>query len=78
MQLFTPAGSRYLKDGLVVPGRFKAMSNGKTLLFILKNELEKKAEKLKHIRLNDSAVKTINKILYFWNPVVLIRGGGWG
>lgn len=62
---FTPTGPRYLEDGLVVPGRFKATSNGKALICILKNELEKKAEKLKHMRLNVSAVRTINKILYF-------------
>ena len=44
------------EDGLVVPGYFKATSNGKALICILKNELEKKAEKLKHMGLNVSAV----------------------
>jgi hypothetical protein len=43
---------------------------------ILKNELEKTADKLKHMNLNVNAVKTMNKILYLWHLVVLIRGGG--
>ena len=47
---FTPIGPRYLEDGLVVPGCFKAMSNEKALIYILKNELEKKADKLKHMK----------------------------
>jgi hypothetical protein len=45
---------------------------------ILKNELEKTADKLKHMNLNVNAVKTMNKILYLWHLVVLIRGGGGG
>jgi hypothetical protein len=62
---FTPTGPRYLEDGLVVPGRFKAMSSENALIHILKNELEKKVDKLKHMNLKVNAVKTINKILYF-------------
>ena len=32
-------GPRYLEDGLVVPGCFKAKSNEKALIQILENEL---------------------------------------
>ena len=39
---FNSTGPRYLEDGLVVPGCFKAMSNEKALICILKNELEKR------------------------------------
>ena len=40
---YMPTGPRYLEDGLVVPRcRFKAMSNEKALIYILKNELEKR------------------------------------
>lgn len=39
------------------------LSNEKALIYILKTELEKKANKLKHMKLNVNAVKTMNKIL---------------
>ena len=51
-----PTGPRYLKDGLVVPGCFKALSNEKALISILKDELGKKANKQKHLKL------TVNKL----------------
>ena len=44
---FSPTGARFLEDGLVVPGRYTAFSNVKTMVTILHGELERKAEKLK-------------------------------
>ena len=61
---FTPTGPRYLEDGLVVPGRFRAISNKTTLIRILKVELQKKTDKMKHMKLNVNEVKTMNKISY--------------
>ena len=53
---FMQTGQRYLEDGLVVPGCFKALSNEKALISILKDELGKKANKQKHLKL------TVNKL----------------
>ena len=61
---FMPTGPRYLEDGLVVPGCFKAISIEKALIQILKNELEKKADKLTHLKRNVNAMKSMNKISY--------------
>ena len=58
-----PTGPRYLEDKLVVPGCFKALSNEKALISILKNELEKKASK--HLRLTVNTLKTKNKIILY-------------
>ena len=44
-------GARFLEDGLVVPGRYTALSNDKKMLTILHRELERKVEKVKHIKL---------------------------
>ena len=61
---FKPTGPRNLEGGLVVPGRFKAISNKTALIRILKDELQKKADKVKHMNLNANEVKTMNKISY--------------
>ena len=61
---FTATEPRYLEDALVVPGLFKAISNKIVLIRILKNELEKRADKAKDMKLNVNAVKTTNKISY--------------
>ena len=66
---FTPTGPRYLEDRLVVRGRFIAMSNEKALIYILKNELEEKADKLKHMKLNVNSVKTIYIVSIDWREV---------
>ena len=46
---FSPAGARFLEDGLVVAGRYTALSNDKKMVTILHRELERKVEKVKHI-----------------------------
>ena len=72
---FTPTGPRYLEDGLVVPGRFQAISNKTALIRILKDELQTKADKEKHANVNE--VKTMNKISYLKNlSHRLVQGGG--
>ena len=38
--------ARFLEDGLVVPGRYTALSSDKKMLAILHRELERKIEKL--------------------------------
>ena len=45
---FSPTGSRYLEDGLVVPGKYLASAK---VIAILKKELDKKAERLLHINI---------------------------
>ena len=42
---------RYLEDGLVVPGKHLVSARDKQLITILKNELDKKAERLMHMNL---------------------------
>ena len=44
--MFSPTGSRYLEDGLVVPGKYLASAEDKKLIAILKNELHNNAERL--------------------------------
>ena len=60
MQIFSPkrmssqvfsTGSRYLEDGLVVPGKYLASAEDKKLIAILKKELDKKAERLLHMNI---------------------------
>ena len=46
---FSPTGSRYLEDELVVPGKYLASAEDKKLIAILKKELDKKAERLLHM-----------------------------
>ena len=40
-------GARFLKDGLLVPGRYTAFSNCKKIVTILRRELERKVKKVK-------------------------------
>ena len=46
-----PTGGRYFEDGLLVPGKHLASARDKQLITILKNEPEKKAERLMHMNL---------------------------
>ena len=48
---FSPTGSRYLEDGLVVPGKYLASAEDKKLIAILKKKLDKKAERLLHMNI---------------------------
>ena len=48
---FSPTGSRYLEDGLVVPGKYLASAEDKKLIAILKKELDNKAERLLHMNI---------------------------
>ena len=57
---FSPTGARFLEDGLVVPGRYTALSNDKKMLTILHRELERKVEKVKHMKLEVMRPKTKN------------------
>ena len=43
--------ARFLGDGLVVPGRYTALSSEKKMVAILHRELERKIEKVKHMKL---------------------------
>ena len=58
----SPTGGRYLEDGLVVPGKHLASARDKQLITILKNELDKKAERLMHMNLAVTEI-TIKKKL---------------
>lgn len=58
---FSPTGSRYLEDGLVVPGLYTAFSVSKQMISILHNELHKKKEKLKHMTIILSEISTQSK-----------------
>ena len=57
---FSPTGARFLEDGLVVPGRYTALSNDKKMVTILHRELERKVEKVKHMKLEVMQPKTKN------------------
>ena len=48
---FPPTGARFLEDGLVFPGRYTAFSNNQKMVSIFHKELERKVEKLKHLKL---------------------------
>ena len=39
-------GARFLEDGLVVPGRYTALTNDKKMVTILHRELDRKVEKV--------------------------------
>ena len=45
------ARASFLEDGLVVPGRYTALSSDKKMVAILHRELERKIEKVKHMKL---------------------------
>ena len=55
---FSPTGARFLEDGLVVPGRYTALSNDKKTVTILHRELERKIEKGKQTKLGVMPPKT--------------------
>ena len=48
---FCPTGGRYLKNGLVVPGKHLASARDKQLITISKNELNRKTDRLMHMNL---------------------------
>ena len=47
---------------LVVPGRYTALSNDKKMVTILHRELERKVEKVKHMKLEVMRPKTKNNM----------------
>ena len=49
---FSPAGARMLEDGLVVPGTFSVFCKSRTMINILKTELEKKVIKLVYMKID--------------------------
>ena len=59
---FSPTGARFLEDGVVVPGRYTALSNDKKMVTILHRELERKVEKVKHMKLEVMWPKTKNNM----------------
>ena len=59
---FSSTGERFLEDGLVVPGRYTALSNDKKMVTILHRELERKVEKVKHMKLVVMRPKTKNNM----------------
>ena len=61
---FSPAGTRMLEDGLVVPGTSSAFCNSRTMINILKTELEKKVIKMVYMKINVGDVEFKNAITY--------------
>ena len=59
---FSSTGARFLEDGLVVPGRYTALSNDKKMVTILHRELEREVEKVKHMKLEVMRPKTKNNM----------------
>ena len=55
-------GARFLEDGPVVPGRYTAFSANKKMLRILHRGLERKVEKIKHMKLEVMRPKTKNNV----------------
>ena len=55
-------GARFLEDRLVVPGRYTASSNDKKMVTILHRELERKVEKVKHMKLEVMRPRTKNNM----------------
>ena len=55
-------GARFLEDGLVVRGPYTALSNDKKMVAILHRELERKIEKVKHMKLEVLPPKTKNNM----------------
>ena len=58
---FSPTGARFVEDGLVVPGCYTAFSNNQKMVSILHKELERKVEKLKHMKFEVTQPKIKNK-----------------
>ena len=46
----------------MVPGRYTALSNDKKMVTILHRELERKVEKVKHMKLEVTRLKTKNNM----------------
>ena len=61
---FSPAGARILEDRLVVPGTFSAFCKSRTMINILKTELEKKVIKLTYMKIDVRDVECKNAITY--------------
>ena len=59
---FSPTGSRYLEDGLVVPGKYLASAEDKKLIAILKKELDKKAERRLHMNIIVKEITAKNRL----------------
>ena len=53
-----------LEDGLVVPGTFSAFCKSRTMINILKTELEKKVIKLAYMKIDVGDVEFKNAITY--------------
>ena len=58
---FSLTGARFLEDRLVVLGHYTACSNNQKMISILHKELERKVEKLKHMKLEIMQPKIKNK-----------------
>ena len=58
----SPTGARFLEDGLVVPGPYTALSNDKKMVEIFHRELERKIEKVKHMKLEVLPSKSKNNM----------------
>ena len=58
----SPTGARFLEDRLVVPGPYTALSNVKKMVAILHRELERKIEKVKHMKLEVLSPNTQNNM----------------
>ena len=62
---FSPAGARMLEDGLVVVlGTFSAFCKSRTMINVLKTELEKKVIKLAYMKIDVGDVEFKNAIAY--------------
>ena len=48
----------------MVPGRYTAFSNNKEMVTILHRELERKVEKIKHMKLKIMRPKTKNNMIF--------------
>jgi len=59
---FSLTGARFLEDRLVVTGHYTALSNNKKMVTILHRELERKVEKVKHMKLEVMRPKTKNNM----------------
>ena len=51
-------------DGLVVPGTYSAMTKSKSVIQVLKSELDKKSHTLSHMKINVRNVKNMNKVYF--------------
>ena len=61
---FSPADARMLEDGLVVPGTFSAFCKSRTMINILKTELEKKVIELAYMEIDVGDAEFKNAITY--------------